>query len=679
MENQYTKVKFERDPLGRVTKEWQDYNWIASEYDELGNRVQVASSFGANILTKRNVMGQATHLVAYLEKEKPWAAKMEYNVLGQETQRLFSNGICSNWEYDLVGRPIFHEVSVKQASAGNMQHSFGRTTGHSETMHRRRYEWDVNYQLKKITNELTKGTILFSYDQFSNLVCAKESGFESIFRMTDSVGNLYESQDNSDRIYGAGSRLEKSGIDLKEERNTYQGGYGKLVTKGSDFFYDEEGNLAKKVEPNGNTWAYLYFGNGMLKKVFKPDQSGVTFKYDPLGRRIEKTLTKAGSEDLSKIEEKATSIEEIPWETIGEVRIRKPITDMTKDHVVRGSNQSIYAEETCNPKDLREKEENIDKVIRFLWEGNTLLHEWEESKADKSIKVKAKVDYKADFIRKLEKKEEEKARQEAERGQRPPDSLITWIFQDDFIPRAKITKDGNYSIISDYLGTPVEAYDEEGNKVWERELDIYGRVKKGQKNTYGRKEERIGEQTFIPFRFQGQYEDEEIGLYYNRFRYYSPEDGCYTQQDPIGLTGGNPTIYGYVGNTNIQIDLFGLKPTEKWMRDFIREILGSNLHDGGSYFFQTGNNEWYIGKANDFYRRLRQHLGTDKLVKDYLETLGVVVNPNGTSADHFKLESELMELFDADKDVTLSNKINSPGKNQGASSAPSSKTNSPCL
>ena len=37
----------------------------------------------------------------------------------------------------------------------------------------------------------------------------------------------------------------------------------------------------------------------------------------------------------------------------------------------------------------------------------------------------------------------------------------------------------------------------------------------------------------IPFRFQGQYEDEETGLYYNRFRYYSPEEGCYTQQDPI--------------------------------------------------------------------------------------------------------------------------------------------------
>ena len=53
-------------------------------------------------------------------------------------------------------------------------------------------------------------------------------------------------------------------------------------------------------------------------------------------------------------------------------------------------------------------------------------------------------------------------------------------------------------------------YDEEGKKVWERNLDIYGRVKT---------EEALGEKNLIPFRFQGQYEDEETGL--KRGRPYS--------------------------------------------------------------------------------------------------------------------------------------------------------------
>ena len=62
----------------------------------------------------------------------------------------------------------------------------------------------------------------------------------------------------------------------------------------------------------------------------------------------------------------------------------------------------------------------------------------------------------------------------------------------------------------------MEAYDEEGKKVWKRNLDIYGRVKT---------EEALGEKNFILFRFQGQYEDEETELYYNRFRYYDSQQG----------------------------------------------------------------------------------------------------------------------------------------------------------
>ena len=46
-----------------------------------------------------------------------------------------------------------------------------------------------------------------------------------------------------------------------------------------------------------------------------------------------------------------------------------------------------------------------------------------------------------------------------------------------------------------------------------------------------------GDSSFIPFLYQGQYYDEEIGLAYNRFRYYSPENGTYISQDPIRLAG----------------------------------------------------------------------------------------------------------------------------------------------
>ncbi|MDU8925673.1 RHS repeat-associated core domain-containing protein, partial [Pasteurellaceae bacterium LIM206] len=62
-------------------------------------------------------------------------------------------------------------------------------------------------------------------------------------------------------------------------------------------------------------------------------------------------------------------------------------------------------------------------------------------------------------------------------------------------------------------------------------------------------------------RFVGQYYDEESGLHYNRFRYYSPETGQYISSDLIGLLGGfNP--YGYVFNPTVFVDPLGLVSTD---------------------------------------------------------------------------------------------------------------------
>ena len=97
------------------------------------------------------------------------------------------------------------------------------------------------------------------------------------------------------------------------------------------------------------------------------------------------------------------------------------------------------------------------------------------------------------------------------------------------------------------MGTPQWMYDGAGKKVWEGVADIYGNIR----TLYGNGND-------MPFRYQGQYEDVETGLYYNRFRYYDPQQGNYITQDPIGLAGGNPTLYGYVKDPNTWIDPLGL-------------------------------------------------------------------------------------------------------------------------
>jgi RHS repeat-associated protein len=64
----------------------------------------------------------------------------------------------------------------------------------------------------------------------------------------------------------------------------------------------------------------------------------------------------------------------------------------------------------------------------------------------------------------------------------------------------------------------------------------------------------------FPFRFPGQYVDNETNLNYNYFRDYNPSLGRYGESDPIRLKGGLNT-YAYVnGNPVGTTDSLGLAP-----------------------------------------------------------------------------------------------------------------------
>lgn len=266
-----------------------------------------------------------------------------------------------------------------------------------------------------------------------------------------------------------------------------------------DYEYDALGRLSSKKASGRTLLSYRYDAYDRL--ISQTDFTGkcTQYQYDDMDR-----ITEVSDEGITQATYEYTSKGNI--QSIRSGRIRRPNMELQKPHVVKGDTSSIYAGETV----LTNSGQNalvVEKVIRFLWDGNTILHEWEDD-TNSSKKPHQKIDYQADYVVKFSEKKNQKAKERTGKGESAPESLVTWIFQDDFIPRAKITKDGCYSIMTDYLGTPVGAYDEAGNLVWERELDINGKVIPAGKDCYGRTKKEVGEKTFIPFRFQGQYEDE---------------------------------------------------------------------------------------------------------------------------------------------------------------------------
>ncbi|WP_181259198.1 RHS repeat domain-containing protein [Pseudoduganella armeniaca] len=108
----------------------------------------------------------------------------------------------------------------------------------------------------------------------------------------------------------------------------------------------------------------------------------------------------------------------------------------------------------------------------------------------------------------------------------------------------------------DHLGTPQELTDHEGKVAWSAQYKAWGEAKKAISDAA----RNAGMLNAV--RFQGQYEDEETGLFYNRFRYYDPDTGRYLAQDPIRMAGGK-NFYQYSPNSTGWIDPLGLNKKRK--------------------------------------------------------------------------------------------------------------------
>jgi RHS repeat-associated protein len=95
-----------------------------------------------------------------------------------------------------------------------------------------------------------------------------------------------------------------------------------------------------------------------------------------------------------------------------------------------------------------------------------------------------------------------------------------------------------YSYHTDHLGTPRMLSAPNGDTVWLAHYASFGAARIDHAKVRN------------PLRAPGQYFDEETGLYYNRFRYYSPDMGRYLTRDPLGILAGL-NLYCYASNDPI--------------------------------------------------------------------------------------------------------------------------------
>jgi RHS repeat-associated protein len=95
-----------------------------------------------------------------------------------------------------------------------------------------------------------------------------------------------------------------------------------------------------------------------------------------------------------------------------------------------------------------------------------------------------------------------------------------------------------YYFHNDHLGTPQVLTDDTQTNAWKAVYTPFGDAVPSIQAVDN------------PFRFPGQYYDQETGLHYNYFRYYNPQTGRYMTPDPIGLEGGI-NLFAYAANNPV--------------------------------------------------------------------------------------------------------------------------------
>ncbi len=127
------------------------------------------------------------------------------------------------------------------------------------------------------------------------------------------------------------------------------------------------------------------------------------------------------------------------------------------------------------------------------------------------------------------------------------DALVPFMWLDYESDIADPASGKSYYLFSEPSGMPVRVEDSSGTEVWRAvSSDPYGEL---------RSKDDVPCPTRL--RFAGHFYDEDLGLFYNRFRDYDPELARYLQPDPLGH-GGGTNLFAYSANPLVDVDLRGL-------------------------------------------------------------------------------------------------------------------------
>ncbi len=231
-------------------------------YDAASNRTSLTAPDGSTNTYNYDTLNRLATLTNSLTGQFGFG----YDALSRRTQLTRPNGVNTNYNYDALS----HLLSVL--------HQAGSTTLDGAS-----YGYDYAGNRTSKTNYLNGTTWNYGYDAIYELTQVAQGGSTKESFSYDAVGNRLSSSHMPSYSYNTSNELTS--------------------TPSGSYTYDSNGNML--TDPTGKSYTWD-FENRMVSAAV-PGTGTVTFKYDPFGRRIQKSspsgTTNYLSDDTDVVEE----------------------------------------------------------------------------------------------------------------------------------------------------------------------------------------------------------------------------------------------------------------------------------------------------------------------------------------------------------------------------------------
>ena len=287
-----TVTNYTYDNLNRLTTTTYPTRAASYVYDPLGNLTRVTNENGVI-----NIGYDSRYRVSSFNDPFFYGISYNYDAAGNRTKLSLNGATYATYAYDAANRMTSLKDGANQDfphnyDAANRLTSRGAPNGVTTS-----FAYDNLDRLTGLAHVKGTTTLInnqYQYNDANNITSwANAAGnhtyaYDTLDRLTSATNSA---QPNESYSYNAAGNRTSS-----HASPTYgYGPFNKLTTTAiASYSYDNNGNLISKTDSSG-TITFSWNEENQLRQVTLPDGQSVNYKYDGLGRRIQRT-TSAGAD-----------------------------------------------------------------------------------------------------------------------------------------------------------------------------------------------------------------------------------------------------------------------------------------------------------------------------------------------------------------------------------------------